>query len=285
VNKTSLLRRFRSRLYQLAASTREILNLTPDRSLRRKFLETYFLTFFLGRLDTEKRLARIAGYPVRYCTEKSLKFLFDEIFVRQDYLFSAETARPFILDCGSNIGMSVLYFKLLYPQSEITAFEPDREAFACLEWNVRENGFAGVTVHRLALSNREGELDFYYDPADPGSLRMSAVRERMPGQKQVVPCTRLSKFIDRDVDLLKLDVEGVEKEILEDLQQAGKLGLVRQMVLEYHHHIHQDRDVFSGILGILEGAGFGYQLESAFSRPLRPHEFQDILVYAYQKKS
>ena len=285
VNKTSLLRRFRSRLYQLAASTREILNLTPDRSLRRKFLETYFLTFFLGRLDTEKRLARIAGYPVRYCTEKSLKFLFDEIFVRQDYLFSAETARPFILDCGSNIGMSVLYFKLLYPQSEITAFEPDREAFACLEWNVRENGFAGVTVHRLALSNREGELDFYYDPADPGSLRMSAVWERMPGQKQVVPCTRLSKFIDRDVDLLKLDVEGVEKEILEDLQQAGKLGLVRQMVLEYHHHIHQDRDVFSGILGILEGAGFGYQLESAFSRPLRPHEFQDILVYAYQKKS
>ena len=279
------MRRFRSRLYQLAASTREILNLTPDRSLRRKFLETYFLTFFLGRLDTEKRLARIAGYPVRYCTEKSLKFLFDEIFVRQDYLFSAETARPFILDCGSNIGMSVLYFKLLYPQSEITAFEPDREAFACLEWNVRENGFAGVTVHRLALSNREGELDFYYDPADPGSLRMSAVRERMPGQKQVVPCTRLSKFIDRDVDLLKLDVEGVEKEILEDLQQAGKLGLVRQMVLEYHHHIHRDRDVFSGILGILEGAGFGYQVESAFSRPLRPHEFQDILVYAYQKKS
>jgi FkbM family methyltransferase len=285
VKKTSLLRRSLSRLYQLAASTREILNLTPDRSLRRKFLETYFRTFFLGRLDPEKRVARIAGYPVRYCTEKSLKFLFDEIFVRQEYFFSAETGRPFILDCGSNIGMSVLYFKLLYPQSEITAFEPDREAFACLERNVRENGFAGVKVHRLALSNREGELDFYYDPADPGSLRMSAVRERMPKQKQVVACTLLSKFIDREVDLLKLDVEGVEREVLEDLQQAGKLGFVRQMVLEYHHHIHTDLDEFSGILGILEGAGFGYQVESALSRPLRPHEFQDILVYAYQKES
>ncbi|HSK66642.1 MAG TPA: FkbM family methyltransferase [Anaerolineales bacterium] len=285
MKKPSLLRRSLSRLYQLAASTRAILNLTPDPSLRRKFLETYFRTFFLGRLDREKRVARIAGYPVRYCTEKSLKFLFDEIFVRQDYLFSAETARPFILDCGSNIGMSVLYFKLLYPQSEITAFEPDRETFACLEWNVRENSFAGVTVHPLALSNREGELDFYYDPADPGSLRMSAVWERMPRQKQVVPCTRLSKFIDREVDLLKLDVEGVEMEILEDLQQAGKLGFVKQMVLEYHHHIHRGLDEFSKVLDILEKAGFGYQVESTLSRPLRPHEFQDILVFAYQKKS
>lgn len=268
----------------MAASTREILNLTPDRSLRRKFLETNFRTFFLGRLDPEKRVARIAGCPIKYCTENSLKFLFDEIFIRQEYFFSAETGRPFIIDCGSNIGMSVLYFKLLYPQSEITAFEPDPEAFACLERNVHENGFANVKVHRLALSNREGELDFYYDPADPGSLRMSAVRERMPKQKQVVPCTLLSKFIDREVDLLKLDVEGVEKEILDDLKQAGKLGFVKQMVLEYHHHIHQDLDEFSKMLGILEGAGFGYQVESSLSRPLRPHEFQDILIYAYRKE-
>lgn len=56
------------------------------------------------------------------------------------------------------------------------------------------------------------------------------------------------------------------------------------MVIEYHHHIVRDLDIFSKLLRILEDAGFGYQIESNLQRPLISKQFQDILIYAYQKK-
>ena len=55
------------------------------------------------------------------------------------------------------------------------------------------------------------------------------------------------------------------------------------MVIEYHHHIIKEDDVMSRMLKLLETAGFGYQIDSNLSRPLDQKQFQDILIYAYQK--
>ena len=45
------------------------------------------------------------------------------------YAFVARDARPWIIDCGANVGMSVLFFKALYPAASVIAIEPDRAAF------------------------------------------------------------------------------------------------------------------------------------------------------------
>lgn len=45
---------------------------------------------------------------------------------------------------------------------------------------------------------------------------------------------KLSGFIDRQVDLLKIDVEGSKVEILRDIIHSGKIGFVRQIIVEYH---------------------------------------------------
>jgi len=36
---------------------------------------------------------------------------------------------------------------------------------------------------------------------------------------------KLSEFLDRDVDLLKMDIEGAEEDVLHELATSGKLGL------------------------------------------------------------
>ena len=97
--------------------------------------------------------------------------------------------------------------------------------------------------------------------------------------------TRLSPYLEGPVDFLKLDVEGSERDVLQELADAGKLALVEQMVVEYHHHLEPGTDRLAAFLGLLEEHGFGYQLAAPLRLPIARDTFQDVLVYAYRKKT
>ena len=251
--------------------------------LKNKILKTYLRIIFIKRLNPNNRIVNVAGYNMQYPMYGSFWVLFKEIFVYQEYLFNTESRRPFIIDCGSNIGMSILYFKLIYPNSDIVAFEPDEKAFMYLKNNMETNNFNSVIINQKALSKSEGEIDFYYDIENPGSLRMSSIRERLPKSKRKVKSVQLSTYITKNVDFLKMDIEGAELGVIEELSDAGKLHYIKQMVIEYHHHLIGEDDVLSKMLRLLENSEFGYQIESSLARPLKQREFQDILIYAYQK--
>src|ERR1041385_7511773 len=68
---------------------------------------------------------RVLGFDVQCVSPQLLLHLYHEVFAKDEYLFSCDTESPVILDCGANIGMATLFFKWLYPQSKISAFEPD----------------------------------------------------------------------------------------------------------------------------------------------------------------
>jgi FkbM family methyltransferase len=52
---------------------------------------------------------------------------------------------------------------------------------------------------------------------------MSTIRERGSGRaKTLVQQVKVSRFIDREVDFLKLDVEGAENAVLEDLVSSQR---------------------------------------------------------------
>ena len=83
-----------------------------------------------------------------------------EVLLEQIYRFVARRANPFIIDCGANIGLSVIYFKHLYPAARIIAFEPDPQNFAALQHNVQAFALADVTLYQKAVWNAETELAF-----------------------------------------------------------------------------------------------------------------------------
>jgi FkbM family methyltransferase len=223
---------------------------------------------------------RITAYSIG-----ALKALFDEIFVGLQYFFVTDKPRPFILDCGSNIGMSILFFKALYPGSVIIGFEPAADSFALLRRNVQSNNLHDVTVHPFAVGQVEGKVSFYRN-GGAGSFGASTNPQRAPAKERredMVEQVRLSSFIDREVDFLKLDVEGAETDVIAELQASGCIRNIAQMVVEYHHHIDKKKDDFSILLARLEQAGFGYQLGVSLPRKRAREHFQDILVYAYRK--
>lgn len=184
--------------------------------------------------------------------------------------------RPRIIDCGSNVGLSLLWFKRQYPESRILAFELDPQAFAMLQCNVAQFGWSDVELRNQAVLDKAGTVDFYVDPQQPASV-LSSVHPGC-GLRAVRPveAVQLSQFLTEEVDLLKLDIEGAE--------HAGKLARVREIILEYHHNLQSsEEDRLSHTLRLLEGHGFGYELSSYLARPFAPRRFSCVMLYAYRK--
>ena len=61
----------------------------------------------------------------------------------------------FVFDCGSNIGLSVRYFKYRLPNAKIVCFEPNEDTFLMLKKNTEK--IEGVELHNIGLANEKGE--------------------------------------------------------------------------------------------------------------------------------
>lgn len=231
--------------------------------------------------------AQIGSFDVAGFSASSLAYLHQEIFVHLAYWFRARRADPVIVDGGSNVGMSVLFFKALYPRARVLAFEPAERAHSVLVRNVAANDVRDVDVHRAALGARDGDVSFYEDAADPSTFRMSTRQGRISGSETSVPQRRLSEFVQEDVDLLKLDVEGSESDVIGELVEAGAIERIEQLVVEYHHHLDRERDLLGAFLERLSRQGFAYQVsatERVEARAAVEPVFQDVLVFARRSR-
>jgi FkbM family methyltransferase len=205
------------------------------------------------------------GMRFSFVNEKEFFSLYDEIFNAENYKFSASTSSPFILDCGANIGISVLYFKSQYPNAKIVAFEPHPDTFRMLTTNVRQNHLKDVTLVNAALSANYGEMDFYVsrDTVSPTNAFCTGIQGSWYGQGEYrtikVPTVRLSSYITRNIDLLKVDIEGMEEVVLKDIE--GQLRAIEAIKMEYHHISSARVNDLDVILALLKDGGFDYVLE------------------------
>jgi FkbM family methyltransferase len=130
---------------------------------------------------------------------------FKEIFVDEIYKFNSKNEEPIIYDCGANIGMSCLYFKILYPKARIKAFEADPIITDVLKLNLARNGINDVEIINKAVWIDYNGVEFGRDGADGGSIYLMS-------NKIKVDSIRLKDFLDDEleIDFLKIDIEGAE---------------------------------------------------------------------------
>jgi FkbM family methyltransferase len=240
------------------------------------------LRLMLALLRTLFGGKKLLGWKIHYLGRNNLKLLFSEIFARQNYYFESQRPDPTILDCGANIGMATLFFKWLYPEAHILAFEPDPATFKVLEQNVAGNHLREVAIQNVALAAAEEEIPFHVP--EPGSLMMSAVSSRGGGASILVKAKPLSAFITQDVDLLKLDIEGMEGPVLEELAASGKLRHIREAIIEVHHNLRERPGNLSSILTVLDTAGFSYNIVDCYPRSIDCGTVQDIMIRARRRE-
>jgi len=181
-----------------------------------------------------------------------------EVFENNEYLFSCSKPSPFIIDCGSHIGVSVLYFKQQYPQAKIIAFEPNPDNFAVLRKNIDINNLDNITTINAALSNFEGEAFLFGEFGNDNSRSCgnSLTPEwANPGSKKTkVRTLLLSSYVQETVDFLKLDVEGEEYNVLHEIQ--NKLKYIQEMCVEFHGVNKINKNSLDEIVTLLQNAGF-----------------------------
>jgi FkbM family methyltransferase len=190
----------------------------------------------------------------------SFLFMRKEVFDQQIYRFKSKTPSPKIIDGGANIGLSVIYFKTLYPNSSITAFEPDSSVFKVLENNVRNFELKNITLVQKALWKEDRVLEFMAEGADGG--RVVEIEKSRSIIK--VDATRLRPYLEEHVDFLKLDIEGAETEVIEDCQDL--LGNVDNLFVEYHSFVNQPQTL-DRLVGILANAGFRLHIHPPATSP------------------
>ena len=214
----------------------------------REFLK---LLFRYGKVKrNEERTIKYLDHKVTVADCLSFIFQFKEMYVKGYYNFKTGSEAPLILDCGSNIGISVLFFKDIYPNSTIRAFEADPHISELLQNNLRSNSVNNVEVIPKAVwINNEG-IEFGTEGADGGSIFSS-------NKKIKVPSIRLKEVIDNEdsIDFLKIDIEGAETEVMEDCRNS--LKNVKNIFIEYHSFIDKDQHL-DKILNVLKLSGFRY---------------------------
>ncbi len=192
----------------------------------------------------------LRGHKVYFPDAASYLFTRTEIFDKEIYNFDSATPAPYIIDGGANIGLASIYLKLKYPGARIVAFEPDSSIADFYRKNVASFGFADVELVQKGLWSFDGNLEFASEGADGGSF----IADEAGKHKTIsIPVTRLSAYMGKKVDFLKIDIEGAELEVLEECR-AG-LPNVERIFVEYHSFEGKPQHL-ARLIAILEEAGF-----------------------------
>ncbi len=89
--------------------------------------------------------------------------------------FTAAGERPLIIDCGANIGVSVLEWKTRLPQCQVICFEPDPFAFEILKKNMDFNDVPGVECINAAVWDSDDSVPFYGNISSTADARGNSV--------------------------------------------------------------------------------------------------------------
>jgi len=180
---------------------------------------------------------------------------FKEIFVDEVYKFESGSDSPIIYDCGANIGMSVLYFKKLYPKSNIKAFEADPTISKLLKVNLKKNNINDVEVIEKAVWVDYEGVYFGVEGADGGSIF------KTNSSLNKIDSIRLKDFLEKEsfIDLLKMDIEGAEYNVIVDCNES--LCKVKYLFIEYHSWFNQSQKL-DEILKVLRDNNFRYYIEN-----------------------
>lgn len=231
---------------------------------------TQWISSRIARARRGRELRRIAALPSRVAgvtsiTGQLIRFIdgpsftsgYRAIFEGHIYRFVSSAQSPAIIDCGANIGLAIVYWKALFPDCKVVAFEPDESAFVALQSNVM--GYGDVELIRAAVWTSDGEKDFLPDGADAGRLQ-----DGRGEAERIVRTVRLRDHLTDRVDLLKLDIEGAEVAVLEDC--ADRLEDVQNLFVEYHGFVDRPQDL-DVVLKILSDRGFRWHIQPEYVSP------------------
>lgn len=184
----------------------------------------------------------------------------------------ARCRRRLFIDGGGHDGCSVRKWLHHHPDFETISFEPNALLAPC---------FADIKgqLIQAALWTEDGELAFYLDEKDFDGSSVFSDQSGLVGGKEIkVPAINLSRWLGENVTkddycALKLDIEGAEYPVLEQLIELGTIKLVDELHVEFHQkYLRQriSRERHLALVRRLEDLGLPPRDWNALQKRFRP---------------
>ena len=138
-----------------------------------------------------------------------------------------------ILDFGGNIGCSAVYFALKYPSAKIYCVEPQKDNFKLLRKNT--SFYKNVFPINSAIWDKETFIQVLEEGRHPTDYMTFETDEKNPKAfKTTTVLKLLSESGFDEIDLLKIDIEGAEKELFAAENVHEWLSKVKVLAIELH---------------------------------------------------
>ncbi|MCZ8230489.1 FkbM family methyltransferase [Flavobacterium sp.] len=209
-------------------------------------------------------------------------FILNEVFVQNTYNFSYDE-KSVIIDIGANIGISCLYFSRLFNVLKIYAFEPVGMSYQQAMLNMSLNGVTKelVEFYNVGLGEKDKNEVFFFNrnvkgnTGVRGNLSSSFKADAVVKTKVMIndASVQLRRIIDDNPNvkiIVKMDCEGGEYDIFDNIAYSGILKEIDCLMIEWH-----DKGAFE-IEKYLKKNGFVF-----FSHVL---EHNSGMIYAINQK-
>ena len=141
-----------------------------------------------------------------------------------------------VLDIGANIGYyTLLAARLVGIEGKVFAFEPDPYNSSLLYKNIEVNGYTNIVLVQKAVFSWSGKMELFLDKKNLGghSLSMANVNK---GNSIITEVTRIDDFFKNStfkIDLVKMDVQGLEMKVIEGMGNVIKENKGIKIIFEF----------------------------------------------------
>lgn len=187
--------------------------------------------------DNALNFTNVDDFQICYRNSNEFTRSYNEIFLKNIYQLSFSEEKKVVLDLGAHIGISTLYIKKMWPNSEILAFEPNPHTFQVLARNIAINNCTNVKLHNCAAYNSNVMTKLYgcimgIDIDSRGNSLIQSWGQREQTEEIEIKAVKISDFIKTKIDFLKIDIEGSEQIVLDDL--VPQMHQIQKIAVDYH---------------------------------------------------
>jgi FkbM family methyltransferase len=175
--------------------------------------------------------------------------IFDQIFLDGHYAIDFGFQPEVIVDCGANIGFATVFFKSQFPDARVICIEPDASNYEMLCKNTEH--LKNITLYQSGLWNKPAHL-IIENPFDCNKFGciVKDVESESAETIQSVTVKQIMEEQDiRLIDILKIDIEGAEKEVFSSDYDYW-LSKTRVIIIELHDYIKEgcSKNFFNALL-------------------------------------
>jgi len=195
------------------------------------------------------------------------------------------------VDLGANIGyMSSILAKRVGSSGSVYAFEAHPEIFKELKHNVKrweqDNNINNISIQNLAVSDKSGFLKLGVPEAFNQNRGISSIvtdNDEIANKSSVltVQASTLDEFlVDKNVGVLKIDVEGHEIQVLKGAENLLKTGRIRDCVFEEHNSYP------TAVTNYFESMGYQvFRIAKGFKKPILLNPTSQDLISHWQPQN